>query len=147
MDSGARANHLRRINGVTGEFQSEIGFAGGVQFGGATGINAPATVGELAATNVGGKLGDAIGIGLAEYEEVIDVVGFEGGVGFEFAEPVAFFGLEGQEVVCAALDGAFEALSPALFTPSVMELALQPIRRSSALLTPFVPFPANHPAN
>ncbi len=59
--------------------------------------------------NVVGELGDALRLGFTQNEEVVDVVGFEGGVGFEFALPVAWFRLKRKQVIGAALDGLFQA--------------------------------------
>ena len=94
----ARLHHVRGFRIVSDEFQCEVGFAGGVQFGRAARINIPAAIGELLAANIVGELGDARGLGFAENVEVVDVVGFESAVGFEFAEPIAGFVLQRQEM-------------------------------------------------
>jgi hypothetical protein len=99
---------MRRFRIVSNELEREVGFAGGVQFGRATGINAPATVGELFAADVVGELGDARGLGFAENVEIVDVVGFESAVGFEFAEPIAGVRLKREKVFGALIDGVFE---------------------------------------
>jgi len=35
------------------------------------------------------------GIGLVKYVQVVDVIGFEGGIGLEFAVPIPFLSLNG----------------------------------------------------
>ncbi len=97
---------------VSDEFEREVSFAGGVQFGRAAGINIPAAVGELLAAHIIGELGDARGLGFAENVEIVDVVGFESAVGFEFAEPIAGFVLKRKEMFRAIIDGVFETGNP-----------------------------------
>ena len=63
------------------------------------------------------QLGDALRIGLSQYVQVIDVIGFERGVCFEFALPVSLFRLKGKEVIRATLNGFFQARSPLLLLP------------------------------
>src|SRR6266481_3202785 len=82
---------------------------------GAAGVNAPAAVGQLSAANVVGELGDALRLGFTQNEEIVNVVGFEGGVGFELALPVAWFRLKRKQVIGAALDGLFQARRPVFF--------------------------------
>src|SRR5258707_1164374 len=56
----------------------------------------------------------AIGITMPRVQEV-DVIGFESGIGFELALPVALRGLQRKKVSCAALDGLLQTLHPVLF--------------------------------
>ena len=94
MNGFAGLGQVRGVGGIAGELQSEIGFARGVELRGAAGIDTPAAIGQLASADVVGELGDALGIGFTQDVQVIDVVGFEGGVGFEFALPETLPGLE-----------------------------------------------------
>jgi hypothetical protein len=49
--------------------------------------------------------------------EIIDVIRFQGGIGFEFALPVALFRLKRKKVVGTTLDGLFKPLNPVLLLP------------------------------
>ena len=117
MHDFPRAHQVRRIRRVTCQFQRKIRLAGRIELGRTTGIDAPAAVRQLALADVVGQLGDALRISLAKNVEVIDVIRFQCGIGFEFTLPVALLGLKRKEVVRAALNRFFEPLSPVLLLP------------------------------
>jgi len=99
-----------RVGEIAGELQGDVGFDRGVDLGRAALIDGPAAIVELVPADVGGQAGDAGRLSLAENVQVEDVVGFEGGVSFEFADPVAFRGLEREQIARGALDGFVESL-------------------------------------
>jgi hypothetical protein len=72
----------------------------------------------LPATNIVGELGNADRIGLAQNVQVINVIGFEGSIGFEFAEPIALLGLQRKQMICTILDGLFERARQILLVPN-----------------------------
>src|SRR5438046_3174007 len=117
MDGLACLHHMTRFRGVARQLQGEICFAGSVQLRWPTRIDSPAAVGELPAAYVVGKFGNTLRIGLSQNVQIVDVIGFEGGVRFELALPVSFRCLDGKEMICAALDGFFKTLHPILFLP------------------------------
>ena len=117
MDRLARLHQVACFRGIASQFQSEIRFARRIQLGRPARIDGPAAIGELPAAHVICQLGNALGISLAQNVQVIDVVGFERGVCFEFALPVSFLCLNGKEVIRAALNRFFQARSPLLLLP------------------------------
>jgi len=66
---------------------------------GPPGINAPAAVSNCRVRTLICELGDALRIRLAQDVQIIDVVRFESGVGFEFANPIARLNLQRQQVI------------------------------------------------
>ena len=59
---------------------------------------------------MGGKFGNLGGIKLPENAEVIDVIGFQRGVCFELAPPIAFGSLDAKEHPDAAIQSVIEPL-------------------------------------
>ena len=59
--------------------------------------------------NVARSLGHALGIAGSQQNVQHDVVGFEGGVGFQLAAPVALFVLLGEQAVARAVNGRSHA--------------------------------------
>ena len=114
MDRLARFNHMPRFGGAARQLQGKISFAGSVELGRPTGIDGPAAIGELPAAHIICELGNALGIGLSQNVQVIDVIGFQGGVRLELALPVSFLCLNGKKVMRTALDGLFQTLRPIL---------------------------------
>ena len=96
MNGLARLRHVTRIGGIARQFQREIGFASRVQLRRSARINGPAAIGELPATNIVCQLGNALRFGLSENVQIIDVIGFEGGVRFKLTLPEPFLGLKGK---------------------------------------------------
>ena len=78
------------------------------------GINAPPALRQLALAHVIGQLSDALRVRLAQDVQIINVVGFESGVGFKLADPVTGVHLQRQQVIRAMLDGLLEVLKPVL---------------------------------
>ena len=60
---------------------------------------------------------DALGIGFPQHVQVIDVVGFKRGIGFQLSMPIPFFRLNGQKVVCAIFNGLLYPLGPIFLPP------------------------------
>ena len=71
----------------------------------------------MPAADVIGQLSDAVGVGLAQNVKVVNVIGFEGGICFEFAVPIAFFRLNRQKLVGAAFHRLLYAFRPIFLTP------------------------------
>ena len=117
MHHFARAHQVRRVRRLSREFQREVCFASGIQLRRSAGINAPAAVGQLALADIICELGNALGIGLAQNVQVVNVIGFQSGIGFEFALPVALLGLKRKQVIGAAFYGLLEALRPIPLLP------------------------------
>jgi len=55
--------------------------------------------------NIVGAFLEALLIAGSEQDVQQDVIGFEGGIGFEFAAPVSVFVLLGEKPVAGAVDG------------------------------------------
>ena len=84
-----RALHVRRECRIAGEPQRHVGLHGGVQLGRAAVEDIPAAVGQLPVADIVRELCGFLGFQLAQNVEVENVIGFEGGIGFELAPPVA----------------------------------------------------------
>ena len=80
----------------------------------AGGVDTPASIRVLVVENMTRRFLETLGRTRAEKGVQQDVVGFEGGVGFELALPVAWFCLKRKQVIGAALDGLFQARRPIL---------------------------------
>ena len=74
-------------------------------FEGPLGVDAPSAVFVLMLQNVARGLRHALRIARAQKHVQQDVIGFERGIGFQFAAPVAFFVLLGEQAVARAVDG------------------------------------------
>ena len=68
-------------------------------------VDPPSAVFVLVFQDVARGLGQALGIARAQQNMQHDVIGFERGIGFQFATPVAFFVLLGKQAVARAVNG------------------------------------------
>ena len=93
------------IGGVTRQLQPEVAFDRGADIGWALVVDAPSAILVLVLQNVACRFGQALGIARPQQNMQHDVVGFEGGIGFQFAAPVAFFMLLGEQAVAGAING------------------------------------------
>ena len=118
MDRFASLDHVRRVRVVADELQSKIGFASCVEIGRSAGENIPATIRQLTAAHIVDEFGDTARFGSAKNIEVINVIGFECGIGFEFPEPIAFLRLKREKMVRAVFDGLLERASQLFFLPN-----------------------------
>ena len=93
------------IGFVSGQLQAEVGFDRGADVRGTGGVDAPAAVFVLVAHDPVGGFLKAVGIAGAEQRVQQNVIGFERGIGFEFAAPVAFFVLLRKKKFASGGDG------------------------------------------
>ena len=75
-------------------------------------IDGPATRIQLAAPHIIRKLCNAPWVGLPENVQVVNVIGFECSIGFQFPEPISVLSLRRKQVLGAILNGSFYALGP-----------------------------------
>ena len=99
MDRGAGARHVGDLRRIADHLERIIGLDGRGDVEAAVVIERPAMVeARLAAAQVGGDFGFHRGIDrLAEIMAQQDVFGGDGGVGFEFEDPVAVIALLGEQ--------------------------------------------------
>ena len=79
------------IDGVTCELEAEIALHRSADIRGTTGVNAPAAIFVLMLEYPVRGFPEALLIARAEQRVQQDVIGFEGGIGFQLAAPVAIF--------------------------------------------------------
>src|SRR6185312_15372269 len=91
------------IGPVSGELEPEIGLYRGADIRGAAVIDGPAAVLVLMAENLPRRLLKALFIARSQQRMQENVIGFEGGVGFEFAAPEAFRLLAGKKKSARAI--------------------------------------------
>src|SRR5947209_19595376 len=89
------------IRSVTHQLQTEISFYRGADIGRPAVINGPAAVFVLMAKNVVSALPIALGIPSPKQGVQQNVIGLEGGIGFEFAAPVAILVLLRKQAITA----------------------------------------------
>ena len=82
----------------SGELESEVRFHSGADVRRAALVDAPSAVFVLVAENPVAAFLETLLIAGSEQRVQQDVVGFERGVGFEFAAPVAIFVLLGEQI-------------------------------------------------
>ena len=104
------------IGGVAGQLQAEIGFHRRADVGGPGREDAPAAVFVLVLEDVVGGFLKALRIAGAEQRVQQDVIGFESGIGFELAAPVAVLVLLGEKIFA----GGFEGRTDAAEKPSIL---------------------------
>src|SRR5579862_8874304 len=90
---------------VADKFQAEICLDGGANVRRRARVNSPTAVFILMRQDIVGALPKTLGITGTEQRVQQDVIGFESGVGFQLAAPVAFFVLLGEEKLARTIDG------------------------------------------
>ena len=105
----ARLQHARVLDGHAGEFERQIGLDGGVDLRRAAVIDVPAAIGLLQGKDVVDGLALPLRVHLAVPMVVGDGVGDEGGIHHQFAHPVTFRLLPGQQKLLRPLDGGLHA--------------------------------------
>ena len=113
----AALDHAGIGRGETHDFCGGVALDGEGDIAGAAGIDGPAAIGVLVAHDFCEGALEAAWI--AAFEECVeeDVVGLEHGIGFEFAGPVAFRMLFGEEEVTRADDGRIDIRHVGIQTP------------------------------
>jgi len=87
------------------QLQPEVSLHRSADVGRAGGIDAPATVLILVIENVASGLVKTLLAARAEQRVEQNVIGFEGGIGFEFSAPVTLFVLLREKIVASRIDG------------------------------------------
>src|SRR5258708_29305812 len=102
------------IGVISREFEAEVGFHRGADVGRAGGVNAPTAVLVLVLDDPVGGFLEAGGVAGPEQRVEENVVGFQRGVGFEFAAPVAIIVLRGEEELAGGTDRGTDSISQTL---------------------------------
>ncbi len=98
-------NQFWLIGSIASQLQPEVALDRGADVRRSVRINPPASVLILMFHDVARRLGHALGIARSQKDVQENVVGFERGVGFQLAAPVAFFVLLGEEAIARAVNG------------------------------------------
>ena len=101
----AGANQVRVIGGIARQLQSEIAFDRSADIGWAAEVDTPSAIFVLLLQNVARSFRHALRTAGAQKNVQDDVVGFERGIGFQFAAPVTIFVLLGKQAVAGAVNG------------------------------------------
>ena len=97
--------HDRVIGQPAHQFEGEIGFDRSADIGGAAGVDTPAAIFVLLAQDLGDCPLHLALVAGAQQRVHHDVVGFEGGVGFQLAAPIAIRVLLGKQKIPGPRDG------------------------------------------
>ena len=100
--AGARQRGM--IRRESRQLQPEVSLHRSADVGRAGGIDAPATVLILVIENVASGLVKTLLAARAEQRVEQNVIGFEGGIGFEFSAPVTLFVLLREKIVASRID-------------------------------------------
>src|SRR5450631_717107 len=92
------------IRGESSQLQPEVRFHRSADVGRPAGVDAPATVFILVIQDVASGLVKTGLVAGAEQRMEQDVIGFEGGIGFQFSAPVTLFVLLREEILARCID-------------------------------------------
>ena len=102
MRARASAGMIRR---ESSQLQPEVGFHRSADVGWTAGVDAPTAICILVVQDVASGLVEAFLVARAEQRMEQDVIGFEGGIGFQFSAPVTLFVLLREKIVAGRIDG------------------------------------------
>src|SRR5580704_10138781 len=86
------------------QLQPEISLHGSADVRRSAGVDAPAPILVLVVQNAARRLVKALLIAGAEQGMKQDVIGFEAGIGFQFAAPVTILVLLGEKIIAGRID-------------------------------------------
>ena len=124
--AGARQRGV--IRSESSQFQSEIRLHRSADVRGPGGVDAPASIFILVVQDVASRLVKAFLAARAEQRMQQDVIGFEGGVGFQFSAPVTLVMLLREKILARCIDGYCDPAS------QVVDLSKSHLRRSGRTL-------------